>query len=1303
MSDNHDITPRPGGYRGDFPFPLTKGPKESRYLTWLRNHSNYMATAGFMDYFRIAGVVVRGILLNFLILLSPLLLVSFAVAHLYRTHLRSLDVEPATVRKMLARMVLEKRPVDKWLASQLSFDPEYEAALKAYGTGRAGAQQVEYTQEYTSDAVRDLDSFAWKLIEHKDGPSLYVWGKLSEATLRTLKVWQDTQTVSDELRKNLVDDLNAIIRQNAIWEEEWVAGLTGEMPIETKALYDEAKAARGTTKGLPDPKPSDKGSVRLNRLLLETAFPLELGWKQVVAAAVKKLAKLAGAESKAMGNLRTLIDTTSIYGAPYFKEVTLRKETDEIRRARGDDGDPKGFDLRQLNWLLLEDAYDQELPKNIDLIAPGGLQTRAKSHIAQFRAWVESPIMQDPFVWTGWVLAAALFSIMISPILVVIGQVAREKKSREMAGGDASVKRRDKFERIFGVALLLIVATALFETLPVLVDQFHQFRAAPQLNWRAYLALLGSASVAAVSGAGKVLSILGGAKRKVAMLLIGLLSLLAPLLVITYVTEFLVYREIDIRLFDIALLAPPIFGFGLFSAMGVGVSKRSFKLSELAQIFGLALVLLVLGVCIGRWFVREFSDSVPNSQADTRILNYAFVLLCAFDLWVFCRLVVDINLTSIHGLYRDRLAAAYLMGLDAKGGVTVGEDVPLEEICCHDAGSTAPYHLINAALNLQGSKDMNIRDRDSDFFIFSKKFIGGNRTGYCRTTTMEQIHPSMDLATAMAISAAAASPNMGRSTNPATVAFMVLLNIRLGYWLPNPGLLEEVLAGAAFQKKERVARKKTGTPPGFGFAEVFEQELVEIQKRWDRVYRDPTQRKQRQWKMTDGQLSTAPTTKHGLVGIAFSGGGIRSATINLGIAQALDKHGIFDHVDYMSTVSGGGYLGSSISALMRSRAFSDVTGKASVQTDSATGDKIVRVHGPQSETHEYRYSRFAKLDQRIVDGAEVEAGQRLVKQCSGEFRSEIDGTVSVRPGKREGQIVTVEGNGQRAEYCFSKFDSLAVKQGDSVKKGQELIERHNFLSDFFRWRVRPSALLKEMMMKLDETHRWVNLSDGGHLENLAVIELLRRRCKFIIIGDGEADPELAFNGLATLIRYARIDLGIAIDLNPDQIRRDRQSKAIDEGKGNVSTEHWAFGTITYPPDQDNGSQEEQGYLIYLKSSYSSDEDEMIKEYRHSHPDFPHESTADQFFHENQFECYRALGQHIGEGAIAEMSLVGALDGARKTFKAFSDELSTMASTIEKVAQMSRHEASQEKLNRWKQATISVAGEVKLPEKEKQIE
>ena len=53
-----------------------------------------------------------------------------------------------------------------------------------------------------------------------------------------------------------------------------------------------------------------------------------------------------------------------------------------------------------------------------------------------------------------------------------------------------------------------------------------------------------------------------------------------------------------------------------------------------------------------------------------------------------------------------------------------------------------------------------------------------------------------------------------------------------------------------------------------------------------------------------------------LVGLALSGGGIRSATFNLGLLQALERWGVFRHVDYLSTVSGGGFIGSALSALM---------------------------------------------------------------------------------------------------------------------------------------------------------------------------------------------------------------------------------------------------------------------------------------------------------------------------------------------------------------------------------------------------
>ena len=67
---------------GDFPFPITTGRQESRYLTWIRNHSNYMAVRGPVDYLRAVGILVRGAIINFLIGLPYLLLAAVLVAAL---------------------------------------------------------------------------------------------------------------------------------------------------------------------------------------------------------------------------------------------------------------------------------------------------------------------------------------------------------------------------------------------------------------------------------------------------------------------------------------------------------------------------------------------------------------------------------------------------------------------------------------------------------------------------------------------------------------------------------------------------------------------------------------------------------------------------------------------------------------------------------------------------------------------------------------------------------------------------------------------------------------------------------------------------------------------------------------------------------------------------------------------------------------------------------------------------------------------------------------------------------------------
>ena len=58
-----------------------------------------------------------------------------------------------------------------------------------------------------------------------------------------------------------------------------------------------------------------------------------------------------------------------------------------------------------------------------------------------------------------------------------------------------------------------------------------------------------------------------------------------------------------------------------------------------------------------------------------------------------------------------------------------------------------------------------------------------------------------------------------------------------------------------------------------------------------------------------------------------------------------------------------------------------------------------------------------------------------------------------------------------------------------------------------------------------------------------------------------------------------------------------------------------------------------GTLLYLKSSLTGNEPTDVERYKALTPDFPHQSTGDQFFDESQFESYRSLGRHIVEEAL----------------------------------------------------------------------
>jgi hypothetical protein len=148
---------------------------------------------------------------------------------------------------------------------------------------------------------------------------------------------------------------------------------------------------------------------------------------------------------------------------------------------------------------------------------------------------------------------------------------------------------------------------------------------------------------------------------------------------------------------------------------------------------------------------------------------------------------------------------------------------------------------------------------------------------------------------------------------------------------------------------------------------------------------------------------------------------------------------------------------------------------------------------------------------------------------------------------------------------------------------------------------------------------------------------------------------MRFSSLVTLQRYARIDHGILIHL-PWLPIQEQTLALMSKNTGKVSSQpveasagpHVAIGTIDY-----GGG--EKGYLVYLKSSLSGDENDYIRDYARRYDRFPHETTGDQFFSEEQFEVYRALGFHMAHGLLCSKDAVMASVEAQASVSAkFSD-------------------------------------------------
>lgn len=405
-----------------------------------------------------------------------------------------------------------------------------------------------------------------------------------------------------------------------------------------------------------------------------------------------------------------------------------------------------------------------------------------------------------------------------------------------------------------------------------------------------------------------------------------------------------------------------ISGISIGSALGLlsGLIKsKNEGLNKALRIFFRIGWILLLPILFA-WLLRCLATFDAYNE------QWLFITLSVAALLFILSLLIDINRTSLHHFYRDRLSEAYIIKVARDNSdkmVVSNETLRLSQL--HEKKNGAPYHLINTTLNVPASTDRYLRGRGADLFLFSKNYVGSEVTGYRETE--EYNRGKTRLATAMAISGAAASPQMGTSTNKALRFLLTLLNVRLNRWMPNPN--------------------------------------------------------------------------------------------------------------------------------------PDIT----------------------------------RISKTVL------------------------------------------------------------------------------------W---PLYLIYELLGKNKESNKLLNLSDGGHHENLGIYPLLKRRCRVIIASDATADPGFSMNDLANVIRKARIDLGVNITIKLKGVRPDP--------KTGLSQRCYAIGDILYPSTDPAGAN---GTLIYIKSAITKEAAGDLLAYKNKNSSFPDQTTADQFFDEAQFESYRKLGEAIALDAF----------------------------------------------------------------------
>jgi hypothetical protein len=175
---------------------------------------------------------------------------------------------------------------------------------------------------------------------------------------------------------------------------------------------------------------------------------------------------------------------------------------------------------------------------------------------------------------------------------------------------------------------------------------------------------------------------------------------------------------------------------------------------------------------------------------------------------------------------------------------------------------------------------------------------------------------------------------------------------------------------------------------------------------------------------------------------------------------------------------------------------------------------------------------------------------------------------------------------------------------------------------------RPRYLVNEIIGSNRIDSHYLYITDGGHYENLGLVELLRRGCTCVFCFDAAGGSVDRYATLGQAIALARAELNVDVSIDPTSMR---------PGQDRIYPKDHVLGAIAYPPDATypNGRR---GRIVFAKAALTAQAPWDVRAYGERDSVFPADPTVEQLYTGERFEAYRNLGAVAARGAI--QSVIG---------------------------------------------------------------